>query len=104
MECTFGSDARAEAGTPISRPLPLLECLFQQPDPGVVNPEPCETIKVTLSILQEPPAQSLRFQGRACDLRCPNGQRPDRSWRPCYAGSTITFVLTGVREYRCIMS
>lgn len=24
--------------------------------------------------------------------------------RYCYAGNTITFVLTGVRSYRCIMS
>jgi len=52
---------------------------------------------ITTRTIAQPQRQALPFAR-------PVRQRPARGGRRCYAGRTTTFVLTGVREYRCIMS
>jgi hypothetical protein len=68
---------------PSPDPCRLYSTLFNNLDAGVANPESCMTIKVASSTFQEsPPVQSIRLQERACCLRCPQRQRPDRGLAP----------------------
>lgn len=79
--------------------------LFNNLDAGVAELEVSRDDTRRLVGLQgSPPAQSPRHRERACSWRRHTGSARTGLAPLPYAGRTTTFVLTGVRLYRWIMS